>query len=140
MKVTSKFDFKGFKILKANLSHVKDKQITSFTIFAQKANYNEENHIFEIISEITFNYDDETNACLFSAGYLINDLEWLEIMAEQTVINEMFRIVFPYIRTKIQEFTSDLRPGFMLPIIEFSNLDVTRKIVFNLNKVENLTN
>ena len=140
MKQTSKFDFKGYKVLKANLSHVHDRQINSFTIFAQKGNFNEEHRIFELISEITFNYGEETNVCLFSAGFLINDLEWLEIMAESTVINELFKIVFPYIRAKIQEFTTDLRPGFMLPIIEFSNLDVTRKIIFNLNKPESLTN
>ena len=43
---------KGFKLLKATLSHVKDIQVTSFSLVAKKANYNEENRIYEIISEI----------------------------------------------------------------------------------------
>ena len=140
MKVTAKYDFKGFKILKANISHVQDKQITSFTIFAQKGKYNSDNNIYEILSEVTFNYGDEINVCLISAGFLINDLDWLEIMAESTVVNELFRVLFPYIRAKIQEFTTDVRPGFMLPIIDFNTLDVTRKVIFNLNKSEPLTN
>ena len=42
----SKFDFKGFKLLKASFSHLKDKPITTFTIASKKGFYNEKNHIY----------------------------------------------------------------------------------------------
>ena len=102
-----KYDFRGYRLLKANLSRVKDKQITSFSLFSQKGVYNEENHIYELITEVTVTFTDEVNVFVFSSGYKINDLEWLEVMAEQTVINELFSVVFPFIRSKIFEFTGN---------------------------------
>ncbi len=140
MQNLPKYDFRGYRLLKANLSRVKDKQITSFTLFSQKGVYNEENHIYELITEVTITFGDETNVFVFSSGYKINDLEWLEVMADQTVVNELFNVVFPFIREKIFEFTSDFRPGFMIPILDLSKFDLTKKMVFNLNKVEPLAN
>ena len=140
MNRIAKFDFKGYKLLKANLSHVKDIQVTSFSLVGKKANYNEENHIYEIIAEITFNFEDEANACLFSAGFLIHDLEWLEIMAEETVVNELFKVAYPYFRAKVTQFTEDFRQGLLMPVIDFSKFDITKKMVFNLNKPEKNAN
>lgn len=140
MNKISKFDFKGYKLLKANFSHTTEAPVTSFTLLAQKANYLESNRIYELLAEITYTYGEEMNACLFSVGFQINDLEWLEVMAEQTVVNELFRIAFPFLRAKIVEFTSDFRQGLLLPVIDLTNFDVTKKIVFNINKVEPMTN
>ena len=140
MNKIAKYEFRGFKLLKANLSHTKELPISSFTIVAQKGNYFEDNHIYELFSEITFNYGDETNACLFSIGFLINDLEWLEVMAESTVVNELYRQAFPFLRAKISEYTSDLRPGFLLPILDLNKFDVTKKIIFNVNKTDAMSN
>ena len=140
MNKLAKYEFRGFKLLKANLSHTKESPLSSFTIVAQKANYFEDSHIYELFSEITFNYGDEANACLFSIGFMINDLEWLEVMAEQTVVNELHKIAFPFLRSKVFEYTTDLRHGVLLPVIDFSNIDVTKKIVFNINKVEPMSN
>ena len=78
------------------------------------------------------------NVFVFSAGFRVNDTEWLEVMAEQTVISEVFTILYPFLREKIFAYTSDFRPGFMLPILEAGKLDLTKKITFNLNKVEPL--
>jgi hypothetical protein len=135
-----KYDFRGYRLLKANLSRVKDKQITSFSLFSQKGVYNEENHIYELITEVTVTFTDEVNVFVFSSGYKINDLEWLEVMADQTVINELFSTVFPFIREKVFEFTSDFRPGFMIPVLDITKFDLSKKVVFNLNKVEPLAN
>jgi hypothetical protein len=135
-----KYDFRGYRLLKANLSRVKDKQITSVSLFSQKGVYNEENHIYELITEVTVTFTDEVNVFVFSSGYKINDLEWLEVMADQTVINELFSTVFPFIREKVFEFTSDFRPGFMIPVLDITKFDLSKKVVFNLNKVEPLAN
>jgi hypothetical protein len=140
MQNFSKYDFRGYRLLKANLSRVKDKAITSFTLLCQKGVYNEENQIYEIISEITVSFGDEVNVFVFSAGFKINDLEWLEVMAEQTVVKELFTVAFPFLREKVFEFTSDFRPGFMMPIIDLSKFDITKKTVFNLNRAEPLAN
>lgn len=140
MQNITKYDFRGFRLLKANLSRIKDKPITSFTLYSQKGVYNEENQIYELITEVTITFGDEVNVFVFSSGYKINDLEWLEVMADQTVINELLRVVFPFIREKISQFTSDFRPGFMIPIIDLAKFDLTKKVVFNLNKVEPLAN
>ena len=135
-----KCDFRGYRLLKANLSRVKDKPITSFSLFSQKGVYNEENHIYELITEVTVTFTDEVNVFVFSSGYKINDLEWLEVMADQTVINELFATVFPFIREKVFEFTSDFRTGFIIPVLDITKFDLSKKVVFNLNKVEPLAN
>lgn len=132
----SKYDFRGYRLLKGTFNRVKDKPITSFSLFSQKGVYNEENKIFELISEITVTFGDEVNVFVFSAGFKINDLEWYEVMAEPTVINELFRQVYPFLREKVCQFTADFRPGFMLPVIDYQKFDLTKKVVFNLNKVE----
>ena len=90
MQGVSKYDFRGYRLLKATVSRVKDKPITSFSLFSQKGVYNEENKIFELISEISVTFGEEVNVFVFSAGFKINDAEWYEVMAEQTVINEFF--------------------------------------------------
>ena len=140
MQNLPKYDFRGFRLLKANVNRVKDSQLTSFSLFAQKGVYNEENKIYELISEVTITFGEEVNVFVFSAGFKINDPEWVEVMAEQTLITEFFTILYPFIREKIFAFTSDFRPGFMLPIIETKRFDLTKKVTFNLNKVEPLAN
>ena len=140
MQNLPKYDFRGFRLLKANLSRVKDSPLTSFSLFAQKGVYNEENKIFELITEVTITFGEEVNVFVFSAGFRVNDTEWLEVMAEQTVISEFFTILYPFLREKIFAYTSDFRPGFMLPILEAGKFDLTKKITFNLNKVEPLAN
>ena len=140
MQNLPKYDFRGFRLLKANINRVKDSTLTSFSLFAQKGVYNEENKIYELISEVTITFGEEVNVFVFSAGFKINDPEWVEVMAEQTLITEFFTILYPFIREKIFAFTSDFRPGFMLPIIETKRFDLTKKVTFNLNKVEPLAN
>ena len=56
-------------------------------------------------------------------------------MAEQTIVNELFRTGFPYVSQKIQTITSDFRPGIILPVLDLKKFDFTKKIVFNLNRV-----
>ena len=140
MQNLPKYDFRGFRLLKANVNRVKDSPLTSFSLFSQKGVYNEENKIYELISEVTITFGEEVNVFVFSAGFKINDPEWIEVMAEQSIIAEFFTILYPFIREKIFAFTSDFRPGFMLPIIEVRRFDVTKKVTFNLNKVEPLAN
>ena len=55
-------------------------------------------------------------------------------MAEQTVVNDMFRVVYPFLAQKVQAITSDFRPGLILPVLDMKKFDFTRKIVFNLNR------
>ena len=140
MQNLPKYDFRGFRLLKANISRVKDKTVNAFTLFSQKGVYNEENKIYELITEVTITFGDEVNVFVFSAGFKINDIEWLEVMAEQTIISEFFSVVFPFIREKVFDFTSDFRPGFMMPIIDVKRFDLTKKVIFNLNKAEPLAN
>ena len=53
-------------------------------------------------------------------------------MAEVTVLNELFNVSFPFIRSKIAEFTSDFRPGFVMPTFDTTRFDFTKNITFNL--------
>ena len=132
----SKYDFRGYRLLKATISRVKDKPVNAFSLFSQKGIYNEEAQIFETITEISVTFGDEVCVFVFSAGFKINDLEWYEVMAEQTIINELFALVYPFLREKICQFTSDFRPGFMLPVVDCYKFDFTKKVIFNLNKPE----
>ena len=131
-QVKFKYEFRGYRLLKASIDRYSDKPIKSFTIRTRKNTYDESNHIYETITEISFMFGDEVSTYVFSAGFLIQDLEWLEIMAEQTVLNELFTVSFPFIRAKIAEFTGDFRPGFLIPTFDSSRLDLTKTVTFNL--------
>ena len=128
----SKYEFRGYRLLQAKFERMNDGPLKSFQITARKKIYDEKNQIFETITEINITFGTETSNFLFSAGFKINDLEWLEVMAEQTIVNELFQVSFPFIREKISEFTADFRPGFMIPTFDFRRFDVTKVINFNL--------
>lgn len=130
-----KYDFRGYKIVKGVINRVEDKPITAFSIGCQKPRYDEKTHIYEILSEISVKFGEEESVFLFSAGFKINDLEWLEVMAEQTVVNELFRIAYPFFVAKISDITADFRPGFVIPVVDLGKIDFTKKVVFNLNRV-----
>lgn len=130
--VNLKYEFRGFRLLKASIDRMGDKPLKSFNIQARKKVYDNKNSIYELVVEININFGDEVSNYLFSAGFKINDLEWLEVMADQTVINELFQVVFPYLREKISEFTSDFRPGFLIPTFDFRQFDFSKSINFNL--------
>ena len=127
-----KYEFRGYRLLKASIDRYSDKPLKNFTIRTRKNTYDEKNHIYETVTEITILFGDETSKYVFSSGFLIHDLEWLEVMAEQTVLNELFAVSFPYFRSKISEFTSDFRPGFMIPTFDLSRIDFTKSVTFNL--------
>ena len=130
-----KYDFRGYKILKGVINRLEDKPITSFSIGCQKPRYDDKNQIYEIITEISIKFGEEDCVFLFSSGFKINDLEWLEVMAEQTIVNELFRIAYPFFVSKIHDITADFRPGFIIPIVDLAKIDFTKKVVFNLNRV-----
>ena len=134
--LAAKFDFRGFRLLKADFNHLKDAPISSFSMATRKQLYEEKNQIYELLTEIVLNYGDEKCTFVFSSGFKVNDLEWLEIMAEATIINEMFMVVFPFFRNKVQEFTSDFRPGFIIPVFDMRKFDFSKKINFNLEQVK----
>ena len=130
-----KYEFRGYKIVKGVINRVDEKPIASFSMGCQKPRYDEKTQIYEILSEFSLKFGEEESVFLFSAGFKINDLEWLEIMAEQTVVNELFRIAYPFFVAKIHDITTDFRPGFIIPIVDLAKIDFTKKVVFNLNRV-----
>ena len=129
-----KYEFRGFRILKIDYNRIKDQPIVSFTMGTKKNRYDEKTGIYELVTEFEFNFGAEKSIIAFSSGYKIIDLEWLDLMAEQTVVNDMFRVVYPFLAQKVQAITSDFRPGLILPVLDMKKFDFTRKIVFNLNR------
>lgn len=130
--VNLKYEFRGFRLLKADFTKIKDGPLKSFTINSRKQIYDEKNQIFEILVDISLTFGDEVSKFLFSSGFKIIDLEWLEVMAEPTIINDLFAVVFPFIRSKIFDFTSDFRPGFLMPAFDVKQFDFTKNVNFNL--------
>lgn len=130
--VQMKYEFRGFRLLKADFNKIKDGGLKSFSISARKQIYDQKNQIFEIISEISITFGDEISKFMFSSGYRILDLDWLEVMAEATVVNELFSVCFPFLREKIFQITSDFRPGFLIPTFDFKQFDFTKTVNFNL--------
>lgn len=134
MNTPVKYEFRGFRILKIDYTRIKDQPIISFSMGSKKNRYDEQNGIYELITEFEFTFGEEKSVMVFSSGYKIIDAEWLELMAEQTIINELFKISYPYMAQKIQAITSDFRPGFVMPVFDMKKFDFSKKIVFNLNR------
>jgi len=134
MTNTIKYEFRGFRLLKADYIRLKDLPISSFSIGGRKNQWDEKNGIYEIVTELELHFGDEKSLFAFSAGFKIVDLEWIELMAEQTVVNDLFRTFYPYLAAKVQAITSDFRPGFVLPTFDMKKFDFTKKIIFNLGK------
>lgn len=129
-----KYEFRGFRILKIDYTRLKDQPITSFSMGSKKNRWDENTGIYELITEFEFNFGDEKSIIVFSSGFKIIDKSWVELMAEQVIVNELFKIVYPYMAQKIQAITSDFRPGMVLPVFDMKKFDFTKKIVFNLNR------
>ena len=49
MQNMTTYDFRGFRLLKANYSRIKDKPFNSFSLYVQKGIYSEETKIYENI-------------------------------------------------------------------------------------------
>lgn len=131
-----KYEFRGFRTIKIDYTRLKDQPLVSFTIGTKKNQWDEKNGIYELVTEFELMFGDEKTLVVFSSGFKIIDLEWLDLMAEQTVVNELFRTVFPYLTQKLQTITSDFRPGLVLPVFDMKKFDFTKKIIFNLNRVQ----
>jgi hypothetical protein len=132
-----KYEFRGFRILKIDYNRIKDQPITSFSMGTKKNRYDENAGIYELITEFEFNFGEEKSIIVFSSGFKIVDNSWVELMAEQVVVNELFKIAYPYFAQKIQAITSDFRAGVVLPVFDMKRFDFTKKIVFNLGRSEN---
>ena len=133
--IAIKYEFRGYRILKIDYLRLKDQPMSSFTIGVKKNLWDPKTGIYELVSELELYFGEEKSVVVFSIGYKIIDIEWLELMAEQTIVNELFRTGFPYVSQKIQTITSDFRPGIILPVLDLKKFDFTKKIVFNLNRV-----
>ena len=131
-EVALKYEFRGYRLLKLDYTRIKDGPLKSFSIVARKHLFDEKNDIFEIITEINIVFGEETSKFIFSAGFKINDKEWLEIMADPTVVTELFNVAFPFIREKVFAYTSDFRPGFIMPTFNPKQFDFTKNVNFNL--------
>lgn len=136
MNNTIKYEFRGFRILKIDYNRLKDQPILAFSMGSRKNRWDPSTGIYEMITEFEFTFGEEKSVILFSAGFKILDEEWINLMAEQVVINELFKTAFPYMSQKIQVITSDFRPGLVLPVFDMKRFDFTKKIVFNLGRPE----
>ena len=101
---------------------------------ARKNRFDQASGIYELLTEFELVFGDEKCTIVFSSGFKIVEKAWIDLMAEQVVVNELFKTGYPYMAQKIQAITSDFRPGMVLPVLDFKKFDFTKKIVFNLNK------
>ena len=132
-----KYEFRGFRVIKIDYNRIKDQPMTSFTMGTRKNHWDEQSGIYELITEFEFNFGEEKSLIAFSSGFRIVDKSWVELMAEQVVVNELFKIAYPYFAQKIQAITSDFRAGVVLPVFDMKRFDFTKKIVINLGRPEN---
>jgi len=127
-----KYEFVGYRLVKADYSRLQLGVFKGFNIANKKKEYDEKNHIFELITEFTLTTEGEVSKLIFSAGFRIIDLNWYEIMSTEAVINDLFEVAYPFFREKIFAITSDFRPGILLPTFDMNQFDFSKNIQFNL--------
>lgn len=139
MNNIEKYELRGFMLSKA-VYKGSFEPLRSVAFIAKKHAFDEKEKIFEINIQINLKFGEETSMFEFLSAYKVNDLEWLEVMAEQTVINEFFRSIYPFLREKIYAYTSGSRPGILLPVADLKNADVTVGTGFTSHSPNNLKN
>jgi hypothetical protein len=136
-KMNVKYEFRGYRLLKCDYNRIKDQPITSFSVICKKNLFDKNTGIYEIVTEFELVFGEEKSLIVFAAGFKINELEWLELTPEAVVVNDFFRIAYPFFTAKVQAYTSDFRPGFMLPALDFRKFDFTKRIGMSFSRVPN---
>ncbi len=128
------FDFLGYKILRADLHRENDGMIEMFSIKVPQVLFDEAKSILSL--DVTFSYQYKNNAVsalFFRGAYKINDLEWKKEMNELQLISTLFAVLFPYIRSSVEQFTDDIRGHLVVPIIDLRNVNLSVGITFKPN-------
>ncbi|MDY0278625.1 MAG: hypothetical protein RBQ97_11140 [Acholeplasma sp.] len=97
-----------------------------------KANVTNKNkNIFTLTSFVIITFSkDETSSLAFKSSYMINDLSWAGDIGEEGLTAVLFSAVYPFIREKIYNLTSDSRTPIMLPVIDLKNSNIKLGVKF----------
>lgn len=127
------YQFLGFKIVRVDLNRETEGKVEKFSIQLADTYYNDKENIYTILInvKIVFEGCNETKFT-FVSGYQIIDKKWF-VETEKNVVDSLFiSVVFPFIREKINNICDDSRGAFIIPIIDFRNINVNNEIVFSL--------
>ena len=123
------YDFLNFRLVKVSYSRTEDDlplitEINATITAKDKLIFTLETNVL-----ITFSTGD-TSSLVFTSVYRINDLNWEGNLTEEQLTSILFSAVFPFIREKIFNLTSDSRTPIMLPVIDLRNSNIKSGVKF----------
>ena len=129
------YDFLGYKIIKVELNRFNDGLIEKFKLSISNNNYDEEKQVYSFLINVKLYFKDNDESIFkFFTAFKINDSNWFEMLEEDVKNTMFFSIVFPFVRQKVNELCDDSRELIRLPIVNLKNANLTKEVVFTLNK------
>jgi hypothetical protein len=128
---TPVYFFLGFRLLEATYRRTTNASIKTFGIKIIDSEYNEKNSIHTLTAQFNLTFEkEEESSFVFSAGYLINHVDWYHHMKKEQQDALFFSVVFPFIREKIHSLSNDIRGSIDIPIIDLRQADLSKGAIF----------
>lgn len=126
------YNFLGYVLLEASLKQANGNQPQSVFVKLDDSKFDSEKGIYLINIITSLKYSEVESVFKFEAAFEINEQKWLEEVGQSMVDSIFMATAFPYIRSKIFDITSDVRPGVFLPTIDMRQADVYKGVTFTL--------
>ena len=133
------YDFLGYNLLEANYSRLNTGTVNSFAIKIPNHTYDEFKKIYVIGVLVILKFDNEKKESNFSftAGFKINDENWMNSLENKQLNSILFSVVFPFVRKMVNDITDDSRGGFTMPIIDLRDIDLEIGAEYQMSQKNN---
>lgn len=117
------FHFLGYHIQKVNFQRLGNETVEEIKISISNAHYNEETKVYSLVLKTQIDFTESKGSKIeVLGGFKVNDSS---ILKNKNTINSIFSAsLYPYLRTVVQNLTSDDRSFVMLPTIDHRNIDL----------------
>jgi len=129
------YEFTNFRLTDVVYSREENDSPSKTEIKAKITNEKGKYIVLTSIVAITFT-GRKVSELKFTSSYMINDEKWADDLGATRLTSVLFSAVFPFIREKIFNITSDSRTPILLPVIDLKNVDISHGVVFE--KKQNL--
>ena len=131
------YDFLGINLLEANYSRLRPGKVESFAIRIPNHNYDSFKKIYVIGILVVLNFENDSkkeSTLSFTAGFKINDEEWMKSIDNKQFNSLLLSIAFPYVRKMVNDITDDSRGEFIMPIIDLRSIDLEKGVRYTISK------
>ena len=128
METKPAFTFVGYHLESLKYVRKDEEEVSEILFSILGTNFDSEKRFFLIDSKLELKFETTTSEFIFSSGYQINPKFLINEEEIEKALPFMMSSVFPYIRTHVQNVTSDSRGPIVIPTIDLRGINVQNGI------------